>query len=141
MLSYSAIARGGIYVQHDWLEPALVRELRQEVGRLEMAGNFAPSGVATAGTDGNYGTSDRQVCVLSSDGPSLVERRLHDLALELRRTLDRPTLACAECYYSISSGGAARSKWPSWWGRGQPPRAPRAASAGVGPPSALGRRS
>ena len=34
----------------------------------------------------------------------------------------------------------AGSKWPSWWGHGWPPRAPRAASEGPRPPSALGRR-
>ena len=108
-LGYAAISRGGVYVQHNWLEPALVRQLRQDVARLDSAGEFAPSGVATAGIDGSYSSkSDRRVCVLSDCQP-LFESRLDGLTHELRRALCRPTLECAERYYSISTSDAQLS--------------------------------
>ena len=98
------------------MAPELVAALREDVRRLEAAGSFAPSGVATAGTDGVYGTSDRRVCVLdeaegeASDARSAFEQRLGATAREVARALGRPTLACAERYYSLSAAGSTATQ-------------------------------
>ena len=100
----SIIRRGGIYVQEQWLKPEVVQSLRDEVTHLKSRNQFARSGVATSGIDGAYGRSDRQVCVLGSR--LAFQEQLDEVCLDLSRGLGRPSLACAEQYYSISSDGA-----------------------------------
>lgn len=107
---YYNLARGGLCVQQRWLDGCLLDGLREDVHRLQGAGLFVPSGVATAGADGIYSTSDRRVCVLSPPNRGdtarwQFERRLDSVRTELEVALGRQQLTTAERYFSLLGPG------------------------------------
>ena len=111
---FGSIRSGSLLVWRDWIDDPLLGALRDEVRDLDRDGNsFTPSGVATAGVDGAYGSSDRRVCVLSSndwttsDARRKVRERLNDVCAALKTALQRPSLHFGEAYFSISSDGAS----------------------------------
>ena len=110
MIDYAPIRSGRVVVVPNWLEPPLVAAMRDEVRMLVASNQFYASGVAVGGADGEYGAEDRSVCVVSREPGSAraaVDERIDRLCLELRHSLQRPTLSCAgERYFSISRPGA-----------------------------------
>ena len=83
----------------------------------------------------SVGTPPQSMRVIFDTGSAnfwLYARDCKSLACQLHATYDRRL--------SSTYRPAARSKWPSLWGRSWPPQDPQAASEGLRPPSALGRR-
>lgn len=70
---YSAIRKGEIYIQHNFLTPDEITVLRHDIARLRQQqhnqSSFKPSGLSNRvkGDDNIFGSSDRLTCTLHGD--------------------------------------------------------------------------
>lgn len=107
------IRRGGLYVEHNWLDAQEIDTLQQDVANL-ATNDFLPSGLSNrvAGDTNAFGSADRLTCTITpelsgGDHRERVENKLNTLRLRLQQELGVANLDLAEHYYSISPTGSS----------------------------------
>jgi hypothetical protein len=120
---YSILGQGGLYVEHNWINPEQIAGLQRDISYLrtlpldaEGTSGFQTSGLSnrSVGDENLFGPSDRLTCTITAclggnrQLRAVVEGKLENLKLDLQDALgiNNHGLELAELYYSSSPTGS-----------------------------------